>query len=176
MNLIIREAEERDVHSILDILNHEILHSTSLYEYEPRTYQTQLDWFWEKKKSGWPIFVAELNGPVVGLATYGTFRARVAYQFTVEHSIYICHDRRGNGIGDALMQRLILAAKEGGYHTMIGGIDASNEGSLRFHRRYGFKEVGRLNQVGYKFDRWLDLVFMQLVIGELPNTTLSEQT
>lgn len=166
MSLKVREAEERDVQAILDILNYEILHSTSLYEYEPRSYQTQLDWFVEKKQLGWPIFVAESESEVVGLATYGTFRVRVAYQFTVEHSIYIRHDRRGNAIGDVLMQRLISSAKEGGYHCMIGGIDASNEGSMAFHRRYGFEEVGRLKQVGYKFNRWLDLVFMQLILTD----------
>jgi L-amino acid N-acyltransferase YncA len=163
MKLIIRSAEEKDVQAILDILNHEIIHSTSLYEYEPRSYNFQLEWFRQKQADGWPVLVAELEKNVVGMGTFGTFRARAAYRSTVEHSIYINHEMRAKGIGHLLMQRLISLAKDGGYHTMIGGIDAANEGSIAFHRRYGFKEVGHLDQVGRKFERWLDLVFMQLI-------------
>ena len=162
--LIIRDAVEEDVASILKILNYEIVHSTSLYEYDERTLEFQLDWFQKKKKHHWPVIVAELNGDVVGLGTFGTFRERIAYRFTVEHSIYISSEARNAGIGKSLMMELIRLAKEGGYHSMIGGIDANNEGSIRFHEKFGFVEVARMREVGFKFDRWLDLVFMQLVL------------
>ena len=154
----------QDVHGILDIVNHEILHSTVLYEYEPRTIDQQNAWFLEKQLGGWPVIVAELDGEIAGFGTYGSFRARPAYSNTIEHSVYVHKDYRGKAIGNALMVELIRLAKKNGFHTMIAGIDSSNKGSMEFHRKFGFETVGTFKEVGFKFDKWLDVVFMQLML------------
>jgi phosphinothricin acetyltransferase len=162
--MTIREAQYSDMPDILEITNHEILHSTVLYEYEPRTVEQQTEWFEAKKKGGWPVFVAELNEQVVGFATYGPFRERAAYQKSIEHSVYVHKDFRGKTIGHRLMVELIQTAKENGFHTMIAGIDSSNQASVEFHRKFGFEVVGTFKEVGHKFDRWLDVTFMQLLL------------
>jgi phosphinothricin acetyltransferase len=150
--------------AILEITNHEILNSTVLYEYEPRSLTTQQIWFNDKMANGWPVLVAELDEVVVGFGSYGKFRERIAYRFSVEHSVYVHKDHRGLGIGHALMAELIRQAKEAGFHTMIAGIDSSNSGSVEFHRKFGFEAVGTFREVGYKFDRWLNVTFMQLLL------------
>jgi L-amino acid N-acyltransferase len=164
MNIRIRSAEDDDIPAILDITNHEILQSTVLYEYEPRNLDTQMQWFSDKLAHGWPVVVAEMDGHVVGFGTFGKFRERVAYRFSVEHSVYVHKDHRGKAIGNALMAELIGRARSGGFHTMIGVVDASNKGSVEFHRKFGFEVVGTFKEVGFKFDRWLDAVFMQLIL------------
>lgn len=110
------------------------------------------------------MLVADLDGEVAGFATYGTFRPKPGYRFTVEHSVYLGESFRGKGIGTLLLTELIKIAKEAGVHTMIGGIDSSNEGSYLFHQKLGFKEVARLKEVGHKFGGWLDIIFMQLIL------------
>ncbi len=164
MNLQIRTATEHDIPAILEITNHEILNSTVLYEYEARSLETQQAWFKDKQANGWPIIVAEQDGKVIGFGTYGPFRARIAYQFSIEHSVYVHKDYRGKAIGNALLRDLIRQAKAGGFHTMIAGIDSSNMGSVEFHRKFGFEVVGTFTEVGFKFDSWLNVVFMQLML------------
>jgi phosphinothricin acetyltransferase len=160
----IRKAERTDLAGILEIVNHEIVHSTVLYEYEPRTVEQQTEWFEAKKKDSWPVFVAELNARVVGFGTYGPFRERAAYRKSIEHSVYVHKDFRGNTIGHRLMVELIQTAKQNGFHTMIAGIDSSNQGSVEFHRKFGFEVIGTFKEVGFKFNRWLDVTFMQLLL------------
>ena len=147
--------------AILAITNDAIVNSTALFEYQPRTLAQQQDWFAHKQADGWPVLVAEVGPAVVGFGTFGPFRDRPAYHPTVEHSVYVANGQRGCGIGRLLVEALIADARKRGLHTMIGGIDGSNAGSLAFHAALGFEEVGRLTEVGWKFDRWLDLVFMQ---------------
>jgi L-amino acid N-acyltransferase YncA len=159
-----RPATLDDIPSILEITNHEILNSTVLYEYEPRTLRQQTDWFNEKSDNNWPVLVAELDGKVVGFGTYGPFRARVAYRNSIEHSVYVHKDFRGKTIGHQLMIELIRLARISGYHTIIAGIDSSNKGSVEFHRKFGFETVGTFKEVGFKFNRWLDVIFMQLIL------------
>jgi phosphinothricin acetyltransferase len=113
-----------------------------------------------------PVIVAEKDNEVVGFGTYGIFRPWDAYRFSVEHSIYTHHNFRGMGIGKLIMTELIKLAIEQGFHTMIAGVDASNKGSYGFHKKFGFQEIGTFKEVGYKFDRWLDLVFMQLFLDK----------
>lgn len=163
-NLSLRKAEAADIAAILEITNYEILNSTVLYEYEARSLDTQLQWFNDKMANGWPVLVAELNGAVVGFGTFGKFRERIAYRFSVEHSVYVHKDHRGKAIGNALMVELIRLAKAQGYHTMIAGIDSSNMGSVEFHRKFGFEVIGTFKEVGFKFDKWLNVVFMQLIL------------
>lgn len=164
MNVIIRNATVEDLPQILEIVNHAILHTTSNYLYEVQTVENQLQWFEEKKSKQFPIIVADYNGTAVGFGTYGTFREKIGYQFTVEHSVYVAPEFIGKGIGKQLLLALIVLAKDGGYHTMIGGIDAANTGSIDFHRKFGFIETGIIKEVGFKFGKWLDLQFMQLIL------------
>ena len=165
MNVIIRNATIEDLPAILEIVNHAILHTTSNYLYEVQTLENQLQWFEEKKSKQFPIIVADYNGTAVGFGTYGTFREKIGYQFTVEHSVYVAPEFIGKGIGKQLLLALIVLAKEEGYHTMIGGIDAANTGSIDFHRKFGFVETGIIKEVGFKFGKWLDLQFMQLILN-----------
>jgi len=160
----IRPAIAADIQAILEIVNHEILNSTVLYEYEPRTFEQQAEWFNHKQEANWPVIIAKNNGLVVGFGTYGLFRARAAYSKSIEHSVYVHHAHRGKSIGNSLMVELIRSAKQEGFHTMIAGIDSSNQGSVEFHRKFGFEEVGTFSEVGFKFDKWLDVVFMQLML------------
>ena len=116
-------------------------------------------------KQGFPVIVATKDGKVVGFGTYGFFRTKEAYKKTIEHSIYIAKDVRGFGIGHVLMEKLIQLAVDEGYHVMIGVIDASNIGSVEFHERFGFTVAGKFKEVGYKFDRWLDIFYMQKMLN-----------
>lgn len=162
MELNIRPAIKEDLPGILEILNYEIVHSPSIYDYTERTSTDLLAWFEQKKQEGMPVIVAEKNGAVLGYGTYGIFRPKEGYQYCVEHSIYMHKDARGMGIGKLIMSRLIEEAKTSGKHTMIAGIDASNVASKIFHEKFGFVEIGTFKEVGFKFDQWLDVLFMQL--------------
>lgn len=164
MNTVIREALAEDLPAILSIVNDAIVNTTAIYDYNPRTLEQQLGWFDDKKKSGFPVIVAETGGAVVGFGAYGTFRVRDAYRFTVEHSVYVTPGLIGKGIGAALLLELISLARKAGMHTMIGGIDSSNTSSIVFHEKFGFQQAGIIRQAGFKFDRWLDLTFMQLML------------
>ena len=166
MDLIIRSAAPKDLPSLLDIINHEILNTSAIYDYEPRTLEDQKAWFEKMIEDGMPVIVAEREGKVIGYGSYNIFRPKIGYKFSVEHSIYLDEKSRGMGVGGKLLGSLIQRARESGLHTMIAGIDAANRGSIEFHKKYGFVEKGYLKEVGYKFDQWLDLVFMQLLLEE----------
>ena len=121
-------------------------------------------WFTERQQAGWPVIAAEENSILLGYASYGTFRVRAAYKYTVEHSVYVSNEHTGKGIGKILLAELIELAKKQGLHSMIGCIDAENKSSIDFHKKFGFREAGVLKEVAYKFDRWLDLQFMELLL------------
>lgn len=163
MAINIRPYKTDDTQAILAIINHNILHSTSLYDYNIRSYEQQKTILEEKINKNFPVIVAELDGIVVGFGMYSEFRFREAYQFTVEHSVYVSEDFHGNGVGKQLLQELINLARKQKLHTMIGVIDSENQGSVVFHEKFGFKTVGIIKESGYKFDRWLDSVLMQLL-------------
>lgn len=165
MNLIIRNAETKDVQAVLDIVNHEIKNSTVVYDYTERSFDEQLEWFKKKTDDRMPVIVAEKDNEILGFATFGIFRPREAYKYSVEHSIYIHKDARGLGIGKLLMSNLIDLAQKNGFHTMIAGINATNQSSIDFHKKFGFEEIGVFKEVGYKFDKWLDLTFLQLFLN-----------
>ena len=164
MSLTLRPATTNDLEKILDIVNHSILHTTVNYSYEVQTLEIQTKWFEDKKAKNLPVVVADLDGEVVGFGSYGQFREKIGYQYTVEHSVYVVDTVIGKGIGSQLLSELIRLAKEQRYHVMIGAIDADNAGSIAFHEKFGFVVTGTLREVGYKFDHWLDLVFMQLTL------------
>lgn len=160
----IRTALEQDLEAMLEIYNDVILNTTAVYDYEPHTLEMRRQWFRIKEAQGFPVFVAVENGTVVGFSSIGPFRAWAAYKYSVENSVYVAADQRGKGIGKLLIAPLIAAAKELNMHTIIAGIDATNEASIMLHRKLGFKEVAQFKEVGYKFGRWLDLTFMQLLL------------
>jgi phosphinothricin acetyltransferase len=135
-----------------------------LYDYNIRTFEQQQNILEEKINKNFPVIVAELDGQVVGFGMYSEFRFREAYKFTVEHSVYVDESFHGKGIGKLLLQELITLAKEQKLHTMIAVIDAENQSSVEFHEKFGFKTVGIIKESGFKFDRWLDSVFMQLIL------------
>jgi L-amino acid N-acyltransferase len=161
----IRHATENDLPQVLAIYNDVIINTTAVYEYEPHTLKMRQQWFYTKKEQGFPVFVAEEDGNILGLSSIGPFRAWAAYKYSVENSVYVAAAARGKGIGKLLMPPVIDAAKELGMHTVIAGIDAGNEASLKLHQYFGFEEVAHFKQVGWKFGRWLDLKFLQLLIG-----------
>lgn len=164
MEILVRTYETQDCSAILDIINDAILHSTALYDYNPRTLENQLAIFDNKLQKGFPILVAMLNEQVVGFGYYSEFRFREAYKFTVEHSVYAYKKAIGIGVGKALLNELIKIAKQQGLHTMIGVIDSENTNSIAFHKKFGFEEVGFIKESGYKFNRWLHSVIVQKML------------
>ncbi|MCB9252336.1 MAG: N-acetyltransferase [Flavobacteriales bacterium] len=161
---MVRNAELEDLPFIMEIYNHSILKTTSVYSYEPHTPERIQEWYKNKLDNNFPVLVSVEDNTITGFASFGSFRNWPAYKYTVEHSVHIHPEHRRKGEAGALMKSLISLAKKSGYHSIIGGIDASNEGSILFHKKLGFKEVGLIKEVGYKFDRWLDLAFYQLML------------
>lgn len=162
MSIKIRVAKSEDLPAILQIVNHIILTTTTHYRYEPETAFERQEWFRKKQAAGMPVIVAEKAGEAIGFGTYGLFRDRMGYRFSVEHSVYVHRDHQKVGVGRKILSELIRLAKIQGMHTMIAGVDTQNQGSIEFHRKMGFVQVGHFREIGYKFDQWLDVVFLQL--------------
>ena len=163
MKINIRPYQKSDSQTIVAILNYYIANSTALYDYELRTVELQQAIFDEKLGKGFPVIVATIEEKIVGFGYYSEFRFREAYKFTVEHSVYVMPSEHGKGIGKVILQNLIDLAKSQNLHTMVAVIDSENEGSVAFHELYGFKTVGIIKESGFKFDRWLHSVIMQLI-------------
>jgi L-amino acid N-acyltransferase YncA len=170
----IRLATEEDLPGILSIYNDIILHTTAVYDYQPHSMEMRKTWWASKLKDKYPVFVAAEAEKIVGFSSIGPFRAWAAYKYSVENSVYVATEHRGRGIGKILLPPLITAAIERNLHVIIAGIDASNEASLQLHRHFGFKEVAHFRQVGYKFGRWLDLKFLELILNTPSNPSESE--
>jgi L-amino acid N-acyltransferase YncA len=163
---MIRFATKEDLPAILEIYNDAILNTTAVYTYESQTLENRVQWFDIKSTNNEPIFVYELDNKAVGFATYGSFRDWPAYQYTIEHSIYVDKDYRGNGIAQKLLTELLTDVKAKGYKTIVAGIDATNDKSIHLHKKFNFTYSGTITNVGYKFDHWLDLAFYQLDLTE----------
>ena len=157
----IRDAGVDDLPGLLAIYNEVIATSTAIYTEQPATLDDRVTWWNARIAQGYPVLVATDGTGVIGFASFGDFRAWPGYRFTVEHSVHVRADRRGGGVGTALMRVLLARATALGKHVMIAGVDADNQASLQFHERLGFRRVAHFSQVGFKFDRWLDLVFLQ---------------
>jgi len=156
---------ERHAEAILAILNDAIVNSTALYDYKPRSMTNMVTWFDVKRQGGFPVIgLEDETGTLLAFGSFGAFRAFPAYKYTVEHSVYVHPEHRGRGLGMTVMRALVDEARRYGAHAMIGAIDASNAGSIVLHERLGFRLVGSLPQVGFKFGRWLDLAFYQLLL------------
>lgn len=152
--------------AILAIFNEAIANSTALYDYALRTDADMADWFASKAAKNYPVIGAENDsGELLGFASYGKFRERPAYKYTVEHSVYVDTRFRGQGAGRLLLEAVIAAAERQQYHVMVGGIDAENAVSIRLHERMGFTHCGTVRQSGFKFGRWLDLSLYQRILA-----------
>ncbi|GAA0323601.1 L-methionine sulfoximine N-acetyltransferase [Sphingomonas oligophenolica] len=156
----ISDAGRADLPAILDIYNEVIAHTTAVYSEAPVTLADREAWYAGRIEQGYPILAAYREGRCLGFGSFGDFRAWPCYRHTVEHSVHVHADARGQGIGLKLVEALLERATMMGKHVMVAGIDADNQPSIGLHRRLGFSEVGRFPEVGRKFDRWLDLVFM----------------
>jgi L-amino acid N-acyltransferase len=163
MNLIPCDASFAD--QILAIFNDAILHSTALYDYEPRSLDSMTAWFENKQRGKFPVMgVVADSGELLGFGSYGMFRAWPAYKYSVEHSIYVAAKHRGRGLGKLLLQEIISSARQQDYHVLIGAIDSQNAASIQLHKRFGFQHAGTIRQVGFKFGSWLDLDLYQLML------------
>ena len=157
-----RPATEDDLPALLAIYNEIIANSTAIYRDAPTTLEERLTWFRARRTAGFPVLAAERGGEVLGFASFGDWRgAFPGYRHTVEHTVHIAESARGAGVGAALMGCLFDLAREAGVHAMVGAIDADNAASLKFHDRLGFAKAAHFHEVGRKFGRWLDLVFVE---------------
>ncbi len=161
---MIDDAGRDDLPEILAIYNEVIRNSTAVYTEVEFTQERGQTWLDAKARSGFPFIVARDASGVTGFGTFGEFRAPPCYQHSVEHSVHVRADRRGQGIGRALIVELLARAAASSKHVMIAGIDADNAVSIALHLKLGFCNVGHFHQVGFKFGRWLDLVFLQCSI------------
>jgi phosphinothricin acetyltransferase len=161
-DFLVRASTDADIPAITAIYRSHVLHGTGSFEVEPPHEAELARRRADVVQRGLPWLVADIEGRVVGYAYAGLYRAREAYRFTLEDSVYIHPDQMGRGIGRALLEALIETCKAGGFRELIAVIgDSGNEGSIRVHAACGFKHVGVMKNVGLKFDRWLDVVIMQ---------------
>lgn len=166
-SMLIRDATKDDLPQILAIYNDVLATSTAIYAIRATTLEERAEWFEARVKRGYPVLVAVEEKRVLGFSSFGDWRgAWSGYRHTIEHSVHVAGDSRCGGIGTKLVEALFPRAAAMNMHVMIGGIDAANEGSLRFHERLGFQRVAHFKEVGRKFGRWLDLVFMQRFLDE----------
>jgi L-amino acid N-acyltransferase len=162
--IVIRNATEADLVAINDIYNHYVRHSTCTYQEEPETIENRRQWFRHHGEKH-PVIVAERAGQVIGWGSLSPYHPRSAYRHTVENSVYLHHDHHRQGIGSLLLKELIVRARQLGHRVIIAGIDAGQEASVALHAKFGFEKVGHMKQVGYKFNCWLDVIYMELMVA-----------
>lgn len=167
-NLSIRDAQESDLPAILDIYNEVILNTTAVYSEQPHTLQMRKDWYLDRVNNNFPVFVAIIDDNIAGFCSFGHFRAWPCYRYTAELSIYVETSYRGKGVSKIMLQSLIERAQQMNIHALLAGISADNEISINLHRSFGFAEVAHFKEVGYKFGRWLDLKFLELILSNNP--------
>lgn len=163
MTAFLRIATTADLKAINDIYNHYVYHSTCTLQYEPETDDARRRWF-ESRGERHPVTVVELDGHVVGWGSLSKFRERAGYGVSVEPSAYVRHDRLGHGLGRLLLVDLIQRAKDLDYHSMIGVSCTEQRASIKLQESLGFRQVAHLREVGFKFGRWLDILYFQLLL------------
>ena len=167
--MVILDATEDDLPAVLNIYNDAVVRTTAIWNEATVDLANRRDWLRQRHDQGYPVLVArDDEGSTVGYTSFGDWRGWDGYRCTVEHSVYVRADRRGQGLASLLLPALIERARASGKHVMVAGIEGSNVASIRLHARHGFEEVGRMREVGMKFGRWLDLVFMQLTLDDRP--------
>ena len=164
--MLIRRATHSDIAELTAIYNEVIANSDAIYRDQPVPVSERIKWFESKIQDGYPVLVAVSAGEVVGYGVYGSYRFGEGYNRTVEHSVHIRFDQRGQGIGQLLLKELISIATAEGRHVMIAAIDSKNQGSIALHSKYGFKESARMTEVASKNGQFLDLVLMQKILGD----------
>jgi phosphinothricin acetyltransferase len=166
MTAHVRDAQPADLPAIRDIYNDAVLNTTAIWNEQPVDLGNRQAWFSARQTQGYPVLVAvDAEDNVLGYASFGDWRPFDGFRHTVEHSVYVCRDQRGNGLGPLLMAVLIERAGACDKHVMVAAIESGNTASIRLHERIGFVTTGQMPQVGTKFGRWLDLTFMQLVLN-----------
>ncbi|MBN9668795.1 GNAT family N-acetyltransferase [Roseibium aggregatum] len=163
--MVVRDAAPQDVPSILAIYNGAVRDTTAAWTSKEETLDERLTWFEDRQKQDLPVLVAADGDSVLGFASYGPFRPREGYRFTVEHSVYVAPSARRQGIGRSLLEHLVQIAEARNFHLMVGVVDGANDASIALHEKLGFEVSGRLPQAGTKFGRWLDLVFLTRVLN-----------
>lgn len=163
--IVTRDAQIEDVPAILKIYNHAVVNTNATFDLEEQTLEEREKWF-RHYGGQYPLIVAELDDQIVGYASLSSFRTKPAYAKTAEISVYVDSDCHGKGIGKFLITEILLRAKQLRYHTIIAGITAGNEVSVALHERFGFRLAGTLAEVGYKFDKWQDVHFYQLIVED----------
>jgi phosphinothricin acetyltransferase len=165
--MYLKNCTEKHLPEILAIFNETIANSTALYDYEPRTMEKVRAWYEERVAKQIAVIGAfDADDTLLGFATYGSFRPHDGYKFTVEHSVYVRADKRGNGLGKTLLAELIAEAKRSdSVHSLVAVIDTENTASIALHEKFGFTFCGEIRQCGFKFGRWLDIVFYQKILN-----------
>lgn len=159
----IRSAETVDLDQITRIYNWAVINTTATFDIVEQTLEKRKDWF-EHYGGLYPLIVAEIEGRVVGYSSLSKFREKEAYAKTVELSVYVDQEFHGRGIGTLLMEKILNMAEELGHHAVVSGITAGNEISIKMHEKFGFKFCGCFKEVGYKFGKWQDVLFYQLIL------------
>jgi len=157
----IRDAVQSDLEQITAIYNEVLTNSTAIYNDRPATVDERISWWRSRIAQGYPVVVAADGAHIAGFGSFGDFRAWPGYRFTVEGTVHIHAGSRGHGVGTELLKAILHRARAVGKHIMTAGVDSGNAASLRFLERFGFERVGHLREVGYKFDRFLDLVLLE---------------
>jgi phosphinothricin acetyltransferase len=164
--IIVRPCEESDIRAVTEIYHHQVLHSPATFELVPPALEEMLGRYRAIRKGGFVYLVAEQGGEIVGYAYVSAYRARPAYRFTVENSVYIRPGYERRGLGRLLLQTLLAECEKKPFRQVIAVIgDSANAASIELHRSLGFELIGTFHAVGFKFGRWLDSVLMQKEIG-----------
>jgi len=163
MDCTIRPARSDDLERINEIYNSFVAHSTCTYQEVPETMEARRAWFADHDAEH-PVTVAEVEGRVEGWGALSRFQKRSAYRFSTEDSVYVDREWHRRGLGGLILADLIARGRAAGHRTIIAGIDASQDASIAIHARFGFVRVAHLKEVGFKFGRWLDVIYMQLML------------
>jgi L-amino acid N-acyltransferase len=166
MTIIVAPSEEHDLPAIVAIYNHAVAETNAIWNETLADLDNRRAWRADRIKAGYPVLVAREGGETLGYASFGPFRPFDGYRSSVEHSVYVRHDRQGRGIGGLLLGALVAEARARGFHAMVGGIAHDNAASIALHRTHGFAEVGRMPQIARKFGQWQTLVLMQKLLAE----------
>lgn len=162
--MLVRDATTGDLPGILEIHNEAIANSTAIWDETLADLDERRRWLDDRRVNGFPVLVADVDGAVAGYASYGVWRAKSGYRYTVENSVYVHVDHHRRGIATALMTALIERARAGGIHVIVASVESSNTTSIALHERFGFRIVAQMPEVGRKFGRWLDMTYLQLTL------------
>jgi L-amino acid N-acyltransferase YncA len=163
MSITVRAATEDDMRAVGEIYNGEIANGYATFDIEPKPLEDFLQWL-DEAASPFCFLVAEDAGKIVGWGLLKPFRTRAAYRFTVEDSVYVLPEYQWRGVGRAILTRLVELAREAGFHTLLAGISVPNEASERLHASVGMEKIAHEREVGYKFERWIDVVWYQMML------------